>query len=88
MVFLAGVDEAEVVDEQEVVELLLEPVPPVGGRVEQLVEQLLRSLAEPLLPLRRERRSAEEVDERMDFLWDGMNSCIERGMRTEGVLHC
>ena len=31
-------------------------------------------------------RSAEEVDQRMDALWEAMNLCIERGMRTEGVL--
>ncbi|MEL7186847.1 MAG: L-serine ammonia-lyase, partial [Pseudomonadota bacterium] len=31
-------------------------------------------------------RSTEEVDGRMDMLWDAMNRCIERGMRTSGVL--
>ena len=31
-------------------------------------------------------RSADEVRERMDMLWSAMQSCIERGLRTEGVL--
>jgi len=31
-------------------------------------------------------RSAEEIRERMGAIWAGMESCIERGLRTEGVL--
>ena len=31
-------------------------------------------------------RSEDEVRVRMDTLWDAMRECIERGMRTEGVL--
>ena len=31
-------------------------------------------------------RSADEVRERTDALWSAMESCIERGLRTEGVL--
>lgn len=31
-------------------------------------------------------RSPDDVDARMDSLWDAMNACIERGMRTQGVL--
>ena len=31
-------------------------------------------------------RSADEIRERMDTLWSAMESCIERGLRTEGVL--
>ena len=30
--------------------------------------------------------SANEVDRKIDALWDAMNACIYRGMRTEGVL--
>ena len=29
---------------------------------------------------------AAEVDAKIDSIWDAMNACIERGMRTEGVL--
>ena len=31
-------------------------------------------------------RSADEIRERMDGLWSAMESCIDRGLRTEGVL--
>ena len=31
-------------------------------------------------------RSADEIRERMDVIWAAMESCIERGLRTEGVL--
>ncbi len=31
-------------------------------------------------------RSADEIRERLDALWLAMESCIERGLRTEGVL--
>ncbi len=31
-------------------------------------------------------RSADEIRERMDAIWAAMQSCIERGLRTEGVL--
>ena len=31
-------------------------------------------------------RSAAEVDERIDAIWSAMESCIERGLRTDGVL--
>jgi L-serine dehydratase len=30
--------------------------------------------------------SANEVDRKIDAIWDAMNACIYRGMRTEGVL--
>lgn len=31
-------------------------------------------------------RSQQEIDQRMDALWSAMQSCIERGLKTEGVL--
>ncbi len=31
-------------------------------------------------------RGADEIRDRMDILWSAMESCIERGLRTEGVL--
>lgn len=31
-------------------------------------------------------RSKEEVQQRLDALWDAMQSCVQRGLKTEGVL--
>ncbi|MEE8427402.1 MAG: L-serine ammonia-lyase [Woeseiaceae bacterium] len=44
------------------------------------------SIAELVALNERHWRSAAEVDERIDALWSAMQSCIERGLGTDGVL--
>jgi len=44
------------------------------------------SIAELLYENEKTWRDAAEVDAKIDAIWDAMNACIERGMRTEGVL--
>ena len=44
------------------------------------------SIAELVFENETSWRDPDEVNERLDAIWDGMQSCIERGLRTEGVL--
>jgi len=44
------------------------------------------SIAELVLQNEIQWRSAAEVEQRIDAIWAAMESCIERGLRTEGVL--
>ena len=52
----------EVVDQQQVVELLVEPVRPEVRAADELVQQLRAAERAPALPLGRERRAAEQVE--------------------------
>lgn len=44
------------------------------------------SIAELVLQNEQQWRSAEEVTQRMDDIWSAMQSCIARGLETDGVL--
>lgn len=44
------------------------------------------TIAELILQNEGQWRSAEEVTQRMDDIWAAMQACIERGLRTDGVL--
>lgn len=44
------------------------------------------SIAELVLQNETQWRNAAEVEQRIDAIWAAMESCIERGLRTEGVL--
>ena len=44
------------------------------------------SIAELMFENETTWRSAETVNEQLDTIWQAMESCIERGLRTEGVL--
>ena len=44
------------------------------------------SLAEIVLANERVWRDDEDIEERLGALWSAMSSCIDRGMRTDGVL--
>ena len=44
------------------------------------------SIAELVLQNEQQWRSAEEVTQRMDDIWSSMQSCISRGLSTDGVL--
>jgi L-serine dehydratase len=44
------------------------------------------SIAELLLQNETQWRDAAEVQQRIDAIWSAMEGCIERGLRTEGVL--
>lgn len=45
-----------------------------------------QSIAELILMNEQTWRSADEVETRLDAIWSAMESCIERGLNTEGVL--
>ena len=44
------------------------------------------SIADLVLENERHWRSAEEVDQRLANIWDAMCACIDRGLRSDGVL--
>jgi len=44
------------------------------------------SIAELILENERRWRPAEEVERRLRAIWEAMDGCIDRGMRTDGVL--
>jgi L-serine dehydratase len=44
------------------------------------------SIAELVLENERRWRAADEVEQRLQAVWQGMDACIERGMRTDGIL--
>jgi len=44
------------------------------------------SIAELVMQNETQWRDAGEVEQRIDAIWSAMESCIERGLRTEGVL--
>jgi L-serine dehydratase len=44
------------------------------------------SIAELVYKNERQWRDADEIERRMSQLWEGMQSCVERGFRTDGVL--
>ncbi|MEX2495681.1 MAG: L-serine ammonia-lyase, partial [Woeseia sp.] len=52
----------------------------------ELAEQNRLSIAELTHRNELHWRSEEEVQQRMDALWDAMKSCVQRGLKTEGVL--
>lgn len=44
------------------------------------------SIAELILQNEQQWRSADEVVQRMDDIWSAMQACVDRGLRTDGVL--
>ena len=44
------------------------------------------SIAEVVMQNEMQWRDARDVEQRIDAIWSAMESCIERGLRTEGVL--
>ena len=44
------------------------------------------SIAELVYKNERQWRDADEIERRMSQIWEAMQSCIERGLRTDGVL--
>jgi L-serine dehydratase len=44
------------------------------------------SIAELVYQNERQWRDADEIDQRIAGIWDAMQSCIERGLRSDGVL--
>jgi L-serine dehydratase len=72
-----------------------EPAEHTGEAVHEFnsAEQLLKiadeaglSIAQLVYENEKAWRRAEEVDVRMDTIWTAMQSCIERGLKTDGVL--
>ncbi len=65
-----------------------EPPYPFNTSAELLSIAAANDLTIAELVYRNERhwRSAEEIEQRMTAIWDAMVACIERGLRTEGVL--
>jgi len=52
----------------------------------QLAGQNELTIAELMLRNERHWRSSGEVERRMDDIWQAMQDCVQRGLRTEGVL--
>jgi L-serine dehydratase len=44
------------------------------------------SIAQLVYENEQQWRSADEVDSRMDAIWSAMQSCIDRGLKTDGIL--
>ena len=57
-----------------------------GKSLLQLAGDNALSIAELVLHNETQWRDAAEVDRRIDAIWAAMKNCIERGLRTEGVL--
>ena len=57
-----------------------------GESLLDTAEQAGLSIAELVLQNEQQWRSASEVDQTMDDIWSAMQACIDRGLRTEGVL--
>ena len=75
-------------DEPEVSEFDTTPVHQYSTS-EQLLElaaQANLSIAELVLENERQWRDSDVVEARLKATWEGMDACIERGMRTDGVL--
>jgi len=57
-----------------------------GDSLLQLAGDNALSIAELVLQNEAQWRDADEVERRIDAIWAAMESCIERGLRTEGAL--
>ena len=57
-----------------------------GDSLLQQAENSDFSIAELIYQNELQWRDAEEIEQRLEALWSAMESCIERGLRTEGVL--
>ena len=57
-----------------------------GDSLLQLAGDNALSIAELVLQNETQWRDAAEVERRIDAIWAAMESCIERGLRTDGVL--
>ena len=80
--FVARGDEPELSNQEG------EPPFPFGSGAELLESAEKNSLTIAELILRNEQqwRSGEEITERLMNIWSAMQSCVARGLRTEGVL--
>ncbi|VUX55617.1 L-serine deaminase II [uncultured Woeseiaceae bacterium] len=57
-----------------------------GDELLELAEKNSLTIAELILRNEQQWRSAEEITERLMNIWSAMQSCVARGLRTEGVL--
>jgi len=57
-----------------------------GDSLLQLAGDNALSIAELVMQNETQWRDADEVERRVDAIWAAMESCIERGLRTEGAL--
>ncbi len=57
-----------------------------GAGLLELAEKNSMTIAELVLRNEQQWRSGEEVAERLMAIWSAMQSCVARGLRTEGVL--
>jgi len=75
-------------DEPEVSNQMGEPPFPFtsGAGLLDLAEKNSMTIAELVLRNEQQWRSGEEVADRLMAIWSAMQSCVARGLRTEGVL--
>ena len=57
-----------------------------GDELLELAEKNSLTIAELILRNEQQWRSGEEITERLMNIWSAMQSCVARGLRTEGVL--
>ncbi len=57
-----------------------------GAELLELAEKNSLTIAELVLRNEQQWRSTEEITERLMNIWSAMQSCVARGLRTEGVL--
>jgi len=57
-----------------------------GAELLELAEKNSLTIAELILRNEQQWRSGEEITERLMNIWSAMQSCVARGLRTEGVL--
>lgn len=57
-----------------------------GAELLELAEKNSLTIAELILRNEQQWRSGEEISERLTNIWSAMQSCVARGLRTEGVL--
>ena len=75
-------------DEPEASSLTGDPVYTyrAGAELLEVAAEAGLSIADLVLDNEHCWRPAEEVELRLEAIWDAMNACIERGMQTDGVL--
>ena len=75
-------------DEPEASDLIGEPVHTfsTGEELLGVAKRAGLSIAELVLENERNWRSSEDVEQRLKRLWEAMDACIARGMKTDGVL--
>ncbi len=57
-----------------------------GAELLKLADEHRLSIAELMYQNERHWRSEQEIRERLDEIWAAMKSCVQRGLKTEGVL--